>query len=299
MEGCSKYCTFCVVPYTRGEEVSRPFDDVIAECAALAEQGVREIHLLGQNVNAYRGAMHDGEIADLALLIRFVAAIDGIERIRFTTSHPVEFSDSLIEVYRDVPELVSFLHLPVQSGSDRILAAMKRGHMAIEYKSKIRRLREARPKITISSDFIVGFPGETDRDFEDTMKLIEQVGFDHSFSFIYSARPGTPAASLDDDTPAEVKKQRLARLQARIEEQAQAISLAMVGSTQRILVEGPSKRGDELRGRTENNRIVNFAGGERLIGHFVDVRISEARPHSLRGEFIAVNDPRCAAEATA
>jgi len=296
MEGCSKYCTFCVVPYTRGEEVSRPFDDVIAECAALAAQGVREINLLGQNVNAYRGPLDDGdgsdgEVADLALLIRYVAAIDGIERIRFTTSHPVEFSDSLIEAYRDVPELVSFLHLPVQSGSDRILAAMKRGHTAIEYKSKIRRLREARPQITISSDFIVGFPGESERDFEDTMQLIEQVGFDHSFSFIYSARPGTPAAALHDDTPLELKKQRLARLQARIEAQAQAISQAMVGSRQRILVEGPSRRGDELCGRTENNRIVNFAGDAALIGRFIDVRIAEARPHSLRGELLAINDP--------
>jgi len=300
MEGCSKYCTFCVVPYTRGEEVSRPFDDVIAECAALAAQGVREINLLGQNVNAYRGPMHDedgrdGETADLALLIRYVAAIDGIERIRYTTSHPVELSDSLIDVYRDVPELVSFLHLPVQSGADRILAAMKRGHTAIEYKSKIRRLRQARPQITISSDFIVGFPGESERDFENTMQLIEQVGFDHSFSFIYSARPGTPAAALDDDTPLAVKKQRLARLQARIEEQARAISQAMVGSRQRILVEGPSRRGDELCGRTENNRIVNFAGDAALLGQFVELRITEARPHSLRGEFLAVSDPRAVA----
>ncbi|MFW2374060.1 MAG: tRNA (N6-isopentenyl adenosine(37)-C2)-methylthiotransferase MiaB, partial [Gammaproteobacteria bacterium] len=237
MEGCSKYCTFCVVPYTRGEEISRPFDDILAEITKLAAQGVREINLLGQNVNAYRGTMDDGEIADLALLIYYVAAVDGIERIRFTTSHPVEFSDSLIQAFSEVPELVSFVHLPVQSGSDRVLAAMKRGHMAMEYKSKIRRLREARPGITISSDFIIGFPGETDSDFEQTMQLIEDVGFDHSFSFIYSARPGTPAASLDDDVSMDVKKARLARLQARINDMAAAISQDMVGSVQRILVE--------------------------------------------------------------
>ena len=292
MEGCSKYCTFCVVPYTRGEEISRPFDDVIAEVYELAEQGVREVTLLGQNVNAYRGPMDDGTVADLALLIRYIAVIDGIERIRFTTSHPVEFSDELIEAYRDVPELASFLHLPVQSGSDRILAAMKRGHTALEYKAKIRRLREARPEISLSSDFIVGFPGETDRDFEDTMKLIEAVGFDQSFSFIYSRRPGTPASNLPDDTPVETKKARLARLQETIEANARAISEAMVGTKQRILVEGPAKRGEgELMGRTENNRVVNFPGNERLIGAFVDVRITEARPHSLRGEFLDVNDP--------
>jgi len=292
MEGCSKYCTFCVVPYTRGEEISRPFDDVIAEVVGLAEQGVREVTLLGQNVNAYRGWMEDGTVADLGLLIRYVAVIDGIERIRFTTSHPVEFSDELIEAYRDVPELADFLHLPVQSGSDRMLAAMKRGHTGIEYKSKIRRLREARPGISLSSDFIIGFPGETEKDFEDTMKLIEEVGFDQSFSFIYSRRPGTPASNFPDDTPMEDKKARLARLQARIEENARAISEAMVGSTQRILVEGPAKRGEgELKGRTENNRVVNFPGQERLIGAFVDVRITEARPHSLRGEFIDINDP--------
>ena len=287
MEGCSKYCTFCVVPYTRGEEVSRPFDDVIAEVVALAEQGVREIHLLGQNVNAYRGRMHDGEIADLALLIHYVAAVDGVERIRFTTSHPVEFSDSLIQAYAEVPELVSFLHLPVQAGSDRILAAMKRGHTAIEYKSKIRRLREARPDITISSDFIIGFPGETEDDFEATMKLIDQVGFDHSFSFIYSARPGTPAASLQDDTPLEVKKARLARLQARITEQAMAISRAMIGTEQRILVERQSRKDvTQVAGRTENNRVVNFDGDDSLIGQFVTVRITEALPNSLRGELV-------------
>lgn len=291
MEGCSKYCTFCVVPYTRGEEVSRPFDDVIAECVSLAEQGVREVNLLGQNVNAYRGAMHDGEIADLALLIRYVAAIEGIERIRYTTSHPVEFSESLIDVYADVPELVSFLHLPVQSGSDRILAAMKRGHTAIEYKSKIRRLRKVRPEITLSSDFIVGFPGETLRDFDDTMQLIRTVGFDHSYSFIYSARPGTPAASFNDDTDIATKKSRLAELQALIVEQAAAISQAMVGSVQRILVERPARRGEaEFAGRTENNRVVNFKGDESMVGCFVDVMITAAMPNSLRGEFIAISD---------
>ena len=291
MEGCSKYCTFCVVPYTRGEEVSRPFDDVIAEVAALAKQGVREVNLLGQNVNAYRGPMHDGEIADLALLIRFVAAVDGIDRIRYTTSHPVEFSDSLIDVYADVSELVSFLHLPVQSGSDRVLAAMKRGHTALEYKSKIRRLRKTRPEITLSSDFIIGFPGETERDFNDTMKLIRDVGFDHSFSFIYSARPGTPAASLVDETDLATKKARLSELQAVITEQAGVISQAMVGSVQRILVERPARRGDgEFAGRTENNRVVNFVGSAEMIGCFVDVEITEAMPNSLRGKFVAIND---------
>lgn len=292
MEGCSKYCTFCVVPYTRGEEVSRPLDDVVAEVASLAEQGVREVNLLGQNVNAYRGEMHDGDIADLALLIHYVAAVEGIDRIRFTTSHPVEFSDAQIQMYAEVPELVSFLHLPVQSGSDRILAAMKRGHTAIEYKSKIRRLREARPDLTLSSDFIVGFPGETERDFNDTMKLIEKVGFDHSFSFIYSARPGTPAANLDDDTPLAEKKQRLASLQALINQQAQAISKSMVGTVQRLLVERPARKGEGLMaGRTENNRVVNFPGSERLIGRFVDVKITEALPNSCRGEFVCINDP--------
>jgi len=292
MEGCSKYCSFCVVPYTRGEEISRPFDDVIAEVASLAEQGVREVNLLGQNVNGYRGEMDDGEICDLALLISVVAAVDGIERIRFTTSHPIEFGDRLIQAYADVPELAAFLHLPVQSGSDRILTAMKRGHTAIEYKSRLRQLKLARPGISLSSDFIIGFPGETDADFEDTMKLIKEVGFDHSFSFIYSARPGTPAASLNDDTPAEVKKDRLATLQKTINEQAQAISESMVGSVQRILVERPSTRDDaELAGRTENNRVVNFAGDTALIGKFVDVSITEARPNSLRGEFQQINDP--------
>ncbi|HDP88810.1 MAG TPA: tRNA (N6-isopentenyl adenosine(37)-C2)-methylthiotransferase MiaB [Thioalkalivibrio sp.] len=291
MEGCSKYCTFCVVPYTRGEEISRPFDDVIAEVAQLAAQGVREVNLLGQNVNAYRGRMDDGEIADLALLIHYVAAVDGIDRIRFTTSHPVEFSDSLIQSFAEVPALVSHLHLPVQSGSDRILAAMKRGHTALEYKQKIRRLREARPGISLSSDFIVGFPGETEADFEATMKLIEDVGFDTSFSFIYSRRPGTPASSLPDDVPLEVKKARLARLQARILEMAEAISQSMVGAVQSVLVERHSRKDPkQLAGRTENNRVVNFDGHERLIGRFVDVRITEALPNSLRGEVVAVED---------
>ncbi len=284
MEGCSKYCSFCVVPYTRGEEVSRPFDDVITEVVELAEQGVREVNLLGQNVNAYRGEMHDGGIADLALLIEYVAAIDGIERIRFTTSHPVEFSDSLIEVYGKVPELVSHLHLPVQSGSDRILALMKRGHTRLEYKNKIRRLRAIRPELSMSSDFIIGFPGETDKDFEDTMDLIGDIGFDHSFSFIYSTRPGTPAASLADDTPMDVKKQRLQVLQNRINQKAAEISQAMVGSMQSILVEGHSKKNkNELCGRTENNRVVNFKGPDSLIGDFITVEITEALPNSLRG----------------
>jgi len=285
MEGCSKYCTFCVVPYTRGTEISRPFDDVIAEVAELALQGVREINLLGQNVNAYRGQMHDGELADLALLIRYVAAIDGIDRIRFTTSHPVEFSDSLIEAYRDVPQLVSFVHLPVQSGSDSILLQMKRGHSAWEYKQKIKKLREARPDITISSDFIIGFPGETDEDFEHTMKLITDIDFDQSFSFIYSRRPGTPAADLEDDVPHEVKQARLARLQNQINNQAMRYSRQMVGTVQSVLVERTSKKDDrQLAGRTENNRVVNFSGPTGLIGEFVDVLITEALPNSLRGE---------------
>ncbi len=287
IEGCSKYCSFCVVPYTRGEELSRPLDDVIDECMSLAEQGVREIHLLGQNVNAYRGSMHEGGTADLALLIRYVAAIEGVERIRFTTSHPVEFSDSLIEAYATVPELVSFLHLPVQSGSDRILAAMKRGHTAIEYKSKIRKLMQARPELTLSSDFIVGFPGESDKDFEDTMNLIETIGFDHSFSFIYSARPGTPAASLADETPMSIKKERLARLQGVITKQAAAISASMVGSVQRVLVDRPSRKDPaQMSGRTENNRVVNFNADASLIGQFADVRITEALPNSLRGALV-------------
>ncbi|MBW9257880.1 MAG: tRNA (N6-isopentenyl adenosine(37)-C2)-methylthiotransferase MiaB [Candidatus Thiodiazotropha sp. (ex. Lucinisca nassula)] len=287
MEGCSKYCTYCVVPFTRGEEISRPFDDVIAEVAGLAGQGVREIHLLGQNVNAYRGEMHEGGEADLALLIEYVAAIEGVERVRFTTSHPVEFSDSLIDVYAQVPELVSFLHLPVQSGSDRVLAMMKRGHMAVEYKAKIARLRKVRPDITISSDFIVGFPGETEADFEQTLKLIEEVGFDHSYSFIYSRRPGTPASDLPDDVPLEVKQQRLEQLQQLINTQAQRISRQMVGTTQRILVERPAKKDPaQLAGRTENNRVVNFTAPAELIGQFVEVRITEALPNSLRGEWL-------------
>ncbi|GJM04159.1 MAG: tRNA-2-methylthio-N(6)-dimethylallyladenosine synthase [marine bacterium B5-7] len=284
MEGCSKYCSFCVVPYTRGEEVSRPFDDVITEVVELAEQGVREVNLLGQNVNAYRGVMHDGHIADLALLIEYVAAIEGIDRIRFTTSHPLEFSDSLIEVYGRVPELVSHLHLPVQSGSDRILALMKRGHTRLEYKNKIKRLRAIRPNLSMSSDFIIGFPGETDKDFEETMNLINDIGFDHSFSFIYSVRPGTPASSLPDDTPMQTKKERLSILQTHISQRAAEISAAMVGTIQTILVEGLSKKDTEqLRGRTENNRVVNFKGSQDLIGHFVDVEITEALPNSLRG----------------
>ena len=288
MEGCSKYCTFCVVPYTRGEEVSRPFDDVIAEVAGLAAKGVREVNLLGQNVNAYRGVMDDGDVADLALLIHYVAAIDGIERIRFTTSHPVEFSDSLIEVYGEVPQLVSFLHLPVQSGSDRILAAMKRGHTADEYRDKIRRLREVRPDIAISSDFIVGFPGETDDDFAATMQLIEDIQFDQSFSFIYSARPGTPAADMPDDATDLIKKHRLAILQDAISRNAAAYSEQMVGSVQRVLVDRLSRKDDkQLAGRTENNRVVNFDGGADLIGEFVDVRITRALPNSLAGELVS------------
>ncbi len=296
MEGCSKYCTFCVVPYTRGEEISRPFDDVIAEVVQLSLQGVREVNLLGQNVNAYRGKMHDGEIADLAVLIQYIAAIEGIDRIRYTTSHPNEFSPNLIQVYANVPELVNHLHLPVQSGSDRILAAMKRNHMAVEYKSKIRQLRKIRPNISMSSDFIIGFPGETDKDFEDTMKLIEDVGFDFSFSFIYSARPGTPAASLADDTPMDVKKARLQRLQTRITEMATAMSMSMVGSIQRVLVERPARKDpNQLAGRTENNRVVNFDGNHddtdnnaRLIGKFVDLEITEAMANTLRGRIVAV-----------
>ncbi|HBD19100.1 MAG TPA: tRNA (N6-isopentenyl adenosine(37)-C2)-methylthiotransferase MiaB [Arenimonas sp.] len=289
IEGCSKYCSFCVVPYTRGEEVSRPFDDVLLECAQLAAQGVREIHLLGQNVNAYRGATADGDEADLALLVRAIAQLEGVGRIRYTTSHPVEFTDSLIEAHRDVPQLASFLHLPVQSGSDRILAAMKRGHTALEYKAKIRRLREAKPGIVISSDFIVGFPGETERDFEATMKLIEDVGFDQSFSFAYSRRPGTPAANLHDEVPAEVANARLQRLQAAINANARRISEAMVGTIERVLVEGPSAKDPaELTGKTENMRNVNFPGPRRLVGQFVDLRITEARTNSLRGEVVAV-----------
>jgi tRNA-2-methylthio-N6-dimethylallyladenosine synthase len=289
IEGCSKYCSFCVVPYTRGEEVSRPFDDVLLEVAQLAAQGVREIHLLGQNVNAYRGPVGDGgTIADLALLIRAIARIDGVGRIRYTTSHPVEFSDALIEAHRDVPQLASYLHLPVQSGSDRILAAMKRGHTTLEYKAKIRRLREAKPGIVVSSDFIVGFPGESERDFEATLKLVEDIGFDQSFSFAYSRRPGTPAANLHDEVPAAVAGERLQRLQAAINANARRISEAMVGSVQRVLVEGPSARDPlELTGKTENMRNVNFPGSRALVGRFVDLRITEARTNSLRGEVLA------------
>ncbi len=295
MEGCSKYCTFCVVPYTRGEEISRPFDDVLAEVAQLASQGVREVNLLGQNVNAYRGVMGDddleGECADLALLIHYVAAIDGIDRIRYTTSHPVELSDSLIQAYAEVPELVSHLHLPVQSGSDRILAQMKRGHTALEYRAKVRALREIRPDLSLSSDFIIGFPGETEDDFKATMDLIDSVGFDHSFSFIYSPRPGTPASSLPDDVPMKVKKQRLAMLQDRISGMASAISHAMVDTVQRVLVERPSRKdANQLSGRTENNRVVNFDGHPRLIGEFVNVRITEALPNSLRGQVLTIDD---------
>ena len=287
MEGCSKYCTFCVVPYTRGEEISRPLDDVIAEVASLAQQGVREVNLLGQNVNAYRGEMDDGDMADLALLIHYVAAIDGIDRIRYTTSHPVEFSDNLIEAYATVPELVSHLHLPIQSGSDRILSMMKRGHSAIEYKHKINKLRRIRPDISLSSDFIIGFPGETDADFDATMKLIDDVGFDTSFSFIYSQRPGTPAAFMPDDIADEVKKERLRLLQDKLLQQAAGISRRMVGSRQRILVEGLSKKSNrELSGRTENNRVVNFPGTDELIGEFVNVEITEALNNSMRGQLV-------------
>jgi len=318
MEGCSKYCSFCVVPYTRGEEFSRPFDDVIAEVAHLAGHGVREIILLGQNVNAYRGAMHTGEFADLALLIRYLAEIDGIGRIRFTTSHPQVFNERLIGAYADVPKLAGHLHLPVQSGSDRILALMKRGHTVLEYKSKIRKLREVRPDISVTTDFIVGFPGETETDFAASMSLMEEVGFDTSFSFLYSPRPGTPAAELTDDTPREVREARLARLQGRNIEMAAAISRRMVGTTQRILVEGPARKSpQQLCGRTENNRVVNFdvqgstnaaenkglifgsrtpraadAADQGLIGRFVDVEITEAMTNSLRGRLVTGNFAR-------
>lgn len=287
MEGCSKYCTFCVVPYTRGEEVSRPVQAVLEEIAHLASQGVREVNLLGQNVNAYRGEGPDG-IVDFAQLLPMVAAINGIDRIRYTTSHPIEFSDRLIDVYAQLPELVSHLHLPVQSGSDRILMAMKRGHTALEYKSKLRKLKAIRPNISFSSDFIVGFPGETDKDFEATMNLIADVGFDTSFSFVYSPRPGTPAADLPDDTPESVKKHRLALLQQRIIQQAQAISQGMIGNTERVLVTGYAKKDPgQLSGRTENNRVVNFrCDNPALIGHFADILIEEALPNSLRGSLL-------------
>jgi tRNA-2-methylthio-N6-dimethylallyladenosine synthase len=287
MEGCSKYCTFCVVPYTRGEEVSRPLDDVLLEVAQLAEQNVREVNLLGQNVNAYRGETHDGEICYFSDLLRYVAAIDGIDRIRYTTSHPVEFTPDIIDAYEDVPELVDHLHLPVQSGSDRVLNLMKRGHTALEYKSTIRKLRKVRPNLSMSSDFIIGFPGESSADFEATMNLINSIGFDMSFSFIYSARPGTPAADLPDDVSEQEKKERLYILQNRINQMSQDISRKMFDTEQRILVEGPSKKNPmELRGRTENNRVVNFEGPHSVIGQFVDVRITEALPNSLRGELI-------------
>ncbi|HSC93756.1 MAG TPA: tRNA (N6-isopentenyl adenosine(37)-C2)-methylthiotransferase MiaB [Burkholderiales bacterium] len=285
MEGCSKYCTFCVVPYTRGEEVSRPFEDVLTEVAELAQQGVKEVTLLGQNVNAYRGATPEGDAADLALLLDYVAAIPGIERIRYTTSHPREFTQRLTDAHATIPQLAPHVHLPVQAGSDRVLAAMKRGYTVLEYKAIVRRLRAACPAISISSDFIVGFPGEREADFEATMTLIEEVGFDASFSFIYSRRPGTPAAALADDTPHEVKLARLKRLQARIEQQAQAISRGMIGTRQRVLVEGPARRdAAELAGRTANNRVVNFPGARALVGRLVDVTITAALPHSLRGE---------------
>jgi len=295
MEGCSKYCSFCVVPYTRGEEVSRPFDDVLAEVADLADQGVKEINLLGQNVNAYLGRMSDGQTADFALLLEYVHEVPGVERIRYTTSHPKEFTQRLIDVYARLPKLVDHLHLPVQAGSDRVLAAMKRGYTVLEYKSIIRRLRAVRPRICISSDFIVGFPGETEEDFERTLKLVAGVGFDASFSFVYSRRPGTPAADLIDDTQPEVKLERLHRLQALLNEQQRRISASMVDTMQQILVEGPSRRSDradvgpQLMGRTENNRIVNFHAGpdtSRLVGRMIDVRVSHAYPHSLRGEVV-------------
>ena len=288
MEGCSKFCTFCIVPYTRGDEVSRPLDDIIKEIVGLTRQGVKEVTLLGQNVNAYRGVMSDSDdTADLALLIETIAELPAIERIRYTTSHPREVTQRLIDVYTTVPKLVSHLHLPVQAGSDRVLAAMKRGYTTLEYKSLVRRLRAARPDISMSSDFIVGFPGETDEDFEKTMKLIEEVGFDTSFSFVFSPRPGTPAAEMTDETPPAVKSARLSRLQKRIEEMAAVISQNMVGSVQRVLVEGHARKdASELAGRTDNNRVVNFPGQARLLGQFVDVRIVAALPHSLRGEIV-------------
>lgn len=284
MEGCSKYCSYCIVPYTRGEEISRPFDDVLAEVASLVEQGVREVTLLGQNVNDYRGQMHEGGIADLALLIQYISALEGLKRIRFTTSHPLAFSDNLIQAYEQVPKLANHLHLPVQSGSDRILALMKRNYTTLEFKSKIRRLRKVRPNIRISSDFIVGFPGETDDDHHQTMALVEEIGFDHSFSFIFSARPGTPAANLKDDLPLSVKKERLQALQDLLKQQAQAYSEALVETQQNILVTSVSKkRNNEIAGRTECNRIVNFPGPPELIGQVVNVTITEALPNSLRG----------------
>ena len=287
MEGCSKYCTFCVVPYTRGEEISRPLNDVIAEITSLAEQGVREINLLGQNVNAYRGNMEDGEIADFSLLLHYVAAVDGIDRIRFTTSHPAEYSDDIVEAFAEIPELVNHLHLPVQSGSDSILANMKRGYTRAEYLEIMDKMKEVRPGISLSSDFIIGFPGETEEQFEDTLSLIEEVGFDFSYSFIYSARPGTPAAELKDDISEDIKKQRLKKLKTRLDEMTQDISKAMVNTTQTILVEGVSKKNPlQMTGRTENNRVVNFTAHPRLVGQFVDVIITEALPNSLRARLV-------------
>ena len=287
MEGCSKYCTFCVVPYTRGEEISRPLADVIAEITALAKQGVKEVNLLGQNVNAYRGLMDDGDIADFTLLLHYVAAVEGIDRIRFTTSHPVEFTDSLIEAFAELPQLVDHLHLPVQSGSDRILKMMKRGHVRADYIETIRKLRLVRPNICLSSDFIIGFPGETEQEFEETMAFIEEVGFDLSFSFVYSPRPGTPAAELPDNVPLEVKKQRLERFQHRINEMAMAISKNMINTVQTVLVEGQSRKNPlQMQGRTENNRVVNFIAHPRLTGQFVDVLITESLPNSLRGRLV-------------
>jgi len=287
MEGCSKYCTFCVVPYTRGEEISRPLNDVVAEITILAKQGVREINLLGQNVNAYRGLMEDGDIADFSLLLHYVAAIEGIDRLRFTTSHPMEFTDSLIEAFAEIPQLVDHLHLPVQSGSDHILKMMKRGHTREDYREIIRKLRLVRPNICLSSDFIIGFPGETDEEFEETLAFATEIGFDLSFSFVYSARPGTPAADLPDNVPAEVKKLRLERFQQRINDMATAISESMIDTVQTVLVEGQSKKNPlQMQGRTENNRVVNFIGHPRLAGQFVDVYINESLPNSLRGRMV-------------
>jgi len=286
MEGCSKYCSFCVVPYTRGEEISRPFDDVILEVAELAEQGVKEVTLLGQNVNGYRGPMADGSICDLAMLVEFVAEIEGIERIRYTTSHPLEFSDALIEAYARVPKLANVLHLPVQSGSDSVLALMKRGYTADHFRERIAKLREVRPDISLSTDIIVGHPGEGEAEFEDTMKLVDDMGFDAAFSFVYSKRPGTPAADMDDATPRDLKKARLARLQARIADYNRQYMHAMVGTVQRVLVERPSKRGDQLAGRTDSNRWVNFDGNPRMIGHFIEIEITEALDNSLRGRVV-------------
>ena len=287
MEGCSKYCTFCVVPYTRGEEISRPVQSVLDEITTLAEQGVREVNLLGQNVNAYRGELEDGDIADFALLLHFVAAIDGIDRIRFTTSHPIEFTDELVDAFAEIPELVNHLHLPVQSGSDSILSMMKRGHTRADYLATMEKVKAVRPGISLSSDFIIGFPGETDADFADTMDLIEQVGFDFSYSFVYSARPGTPASDLPDDTSEITKKQRLKVLQKRLDEMTMSISTGMVDTVQTVLVEGVSKKNQlQVTGRTENNRVVNFIGHPRLAGQFVDILITEALPNSLRGRIV-------------